>query len=33
MTMGAAALCVFRARFFRFEVLRFGTAIVVVGDA
>jgi hypothetical protein len=28
MTMAGAFLCVLRARFFRFEVRRFGTAIV-----
>jgi hypothetical protein len=27
MTMAGAILCVLRARFFRFEVRRFGTAI------
>jgi len=30
MTMAGAILWVFRARFFRFEVRRFGTAIVSV---
>jgi hypothetical protein len=30
MTMAGAFLCVLRARFFRFEVRRFGTAIVSV---
>jgi hypothetical protein len=31
MAMAGAVLCVLRARFFRLLVLRFGTAIVLVG--
>ena len=31
ITIAGAVLCVLRARFFRLEVLRFGTAMVVLG--